>query len=203
MSSATAKVTLPSTLEEVEPIDLWGVHIVEIEPPDNEEAIQWFLLTSLPINTPGDAAEIIAFYLQRWRVEDFFRVLKSGCRVEYLAFHTADRLQRAIAINSVIAWHIMLMTLLGRQVPDCDAHLMFTDHELSFLHDYAREYKQQPPDQLGPAVRLVSILGGYMNRKHDPDPGNQIMWRGYERLSAATLGHRIAERKSSRAILVQ
>ena len=42
-----------------------------------------------------------------------------------------------------------------------------------------------------------------MNRKHDPDPGNQIMWRGYERLSAATLGHRIAEEKSSRVVLVQ
>ena len=59
-------------------------------------------------------------------------MLKSGCRVEHLAFHTADRLQRAIAINSVIAWRIMLMTLLGRQVPDCDAGLMFTDDELSF-----------------------------------------------------------------------
>ena len=197
------KVTLPSTLKEVEPVDLWGVHIVEIQPPEDEQAIQWFLLTSLPLDTPEAAAEIIAFYLQRWRVEDFFRVLKSGCRVEYLAFHTADRLQRAIAINSVIAWRIMLMTLLGRQVPDCDAHLMFTDHELSFLHDYAREYRQQLPDKLGPAVRLVSILGGYMNRKHDPDPGNQIMWRGYERLSAATLGHRIAEEKSSRVVLVQ
>jgi len=32
---------------------------------------------------------------------------------------TADRLRRAIAINLVIAWRIMLMTLLGREVPDC------------------------------------------------------------------------------------
>ena len=187
-------LSLPATVKTLEPVRLSAVHIIETEPPEGEDAVRWYLLTSLPIDNPDAAREVIAFYLQRWRVEDYFRVLKSGCRVEHLAFHTADRLQRAIAINSVIAWRIMLMTLLGRQVPDCDAGLMFTDDELSFLRNYAVEYNQPTPDDLGAAARLVALLGGYQNRKHDPDPGNQIMWRGYERLSAATLGHRIAEK---------
>ena len=197
------RLTLPATNGGAGAVEMSGVHIVETAPPEGEDAVQWHLLTSLPVDTVEAAVEIIAFYLQRWRVEDFFRVLKSGCRVEYLAFHTADRLERAIAINSVITWRIMLMALLGRQVPGCDASLMFTDHELSFLHDYAKEYKQQTPDNLGTAVRLVALLGGYRNRKHDPEPGNQIMWRGYERLSAATLGHRIAETKTAGTPLVQ
>ncbi len=85
--------------------------------------------------------------------------------MEHLLFRTADRLQRAIAINAVIAWRIMLMTLLGRRVPDCDPDLMFTDAELGFLRDYAR--------------------------KHDPDPGNQIMWTGYNRLAIAVIGHEV------------
>ena len=187
-------LSLPATVKTLEPVRLSAVHIIETEPPEGEDAVRWYLLTSLPIDNLDAAREVIAFYLQRWRVEDYFRVLKSGCRVEHLAFHTADRLQRAIAINSVIAWRIMLMTLLGRQVPDCDAGLMFTDDELSFLRNYAVEYNQPTPDDLGAAARLVALLGGYQNRKHDPDPGNQIMWRGYERLSAATLGHRIAEK---------
>jgi len=34
-----------------------------------------------------------------------------------------------VAINAVIAWHIMVMTLLGRQIPECDQQLMFTDAE--------------------------------------------------------------------------
>ena len=118
-------------------------------------------------------------------------MLKSGCRVEHLAFRTADRLERAIAIQSVIAWRIMVMTLLGRQVPDCEAELMFTNHELGFLGDYARKFGQPGPDRLGPAVRLVAHLGGYRDRKHDPEPGNQIMWHGYDTLTKATLGHRI------------
>ena len=186
-------LTLPATIEGAEPVALCGVHIAETSPPEGEQPVQWHLLTSLPVDTVESAAQVIQFYLQRWRVEDFFRVLKSGCRVEYLAFHTADRLERAIAINSVIAWRIMLMTLLGRQVPNCHAELMFTDEELAFLRLYAREYSQPPPDSLAAAVHLLALFGGYRNRKHDPAPGNQIMWRGYERLSTATLVHQITE----------
>ena len=89
-------------------------------------------------------------YLQRWRVEDFFRVLKSGCRVEHLAFRSADRLQRAIAINAVIDWRIMLMTLLDRETPAYQPGLMFTDHELGFLADYAGQFGLDAPTDLGP-----------------------------------------------------
>ena len=55
---------------------------------------------------------------QRWRVEDFFRTLTSGCKVECLRIRTADRLGRAIAICAVIAWRIMLMILFGCHVPE-------------------------------------------------------------------------------------
>ena len=51
------------------------------------------------------------------------------------------------------------------------------------------------PRNLAGAVLLVAVLGGYQNRKHDPPPGHQIMWRGYERMSLATLGYRIAEKR--------
>ena len=185
-------LTLPATVEDAEPVAMSGVHIVETHPPQGEDPVQWRLLTTLAVNDAQSAAEVVGHYLQRWRIEDFFRVLKSGCRVEFLAFRTAERLQRAIAINAVIAWRIMVMTLLGRQVPDCDGQLMFTDHELAFLRDYAAQYRLAGPDNLGAAVELVAHLGGYRNRKHDPEPGNQIMWHGYDMLSKATLGHRIA-----------
>ncbi len=37
----------------------------------------------------------------------------------------------------------------------------------------------KPPGFLGDAVKLVASIGGYLNRKNDPPPGHQIMWRGY------------------------
>ena len=185
------RVVLPATIPGGEPVTVSGVHIVEIDPPEDEAPVQWYLLSTLKVGSAKEAAEMVGYYLQRWRIEDYFRVLKSGCRVEHLLFRTADRLQRAIAINAVIAWRIMLMTLLGRQVPDCDPDLMFTDAELGFLGDYAQKHGMAAPQRLGDAVALVAHLGGYRNRKHDPDPGNQIMWTGYNRLTSAVIGHEI------------
>ena len=127
------RLTLPPTRRSLEPVSLWGVHLVEVDPPPEEAAVQWHLLTSLAVEDADDAAKIVGHYLQRWHIEDYFRVLKSGCRVEHLAFRTADRLHRAIATNSVIAWRLMAMIRLGRQVPDCAAELPFTNHELRFL----------------------------------------------------------------------
>ena len=185
------RVVLPATIPGGEPVTVSGVHIVEIDPPEDEAPVQWYLLTTREVGTAREAGDIVGYYLQRWRIEDWFRVLKSGCRVEHLLFRTADRLQRAVAINAVIAWRIMLMTLLGRQVPDCDPELMFTDAELGFLRDYARKHGLAEPRRLGDATALVAHLGGYRDRKHDPDPGNQIMWTGYNRLTSAVIGHEI------------
>ena len=147
------RLTLPPTRRGLEPVDLWGVHLVEAAPLLGEEAVQWRLLTSLPVEDADAATEIVRHSWQRWRIEDFFRVLQSGCRVEHLAFRTADRLQRAIAINSVIAWCLMAMTRLGRQVPDCAAELLFTDSDLSFLSDSPST--SGCPDPIGWGLRCV------------------------------------------------
>ena len=199
------RVTLPApeAREAAEPATLSAVHVVETAPPEDEIPVEWFLLTTLKVGSTNEAADIVGFYLQRWRIQEFFRVLKSGCRIEFLLFRTADRPQRAIAINAVIAWRIMVMALPGRQVPDCEPQLTLADHEPDFLRDYALESGLRTPDRLGDAVRLVARLDGYRDRKHDPDPGNQIMWRGRTRLSSAALGHRIGFQAGRRHALNQ
>jgi len=168
-----------------------GVHIRTIAPLDGEEPIWWFLLTTLPVRTARAAAEAVGHCLQRWRGEDFFRVLKSCCRVEHLLFREAERLQRAMAINAVIAWRIMVMTRLDRQVPDCNPELMFTDAELRFRNDCASQHGLALPIQLGEAVALAPHRGGDRDRRHDPDPGHQILGHGQTRLASAALGHEI------------
>jgi len=184
-------VVLPPTgdLIDAEPIAVSGIHLVETTPPEDEAAVEWFLLTTVAIEDFSSAAQMIQYYVYRWRIEEFFRVLKSGCKAEFLLFRTADRLQRAIAINAVIGWRIMVMTRLGREVPDTEPQLMFTDEELSFLGSYASRHKLTGPARLGDAVKLVAHYGGHREGKHRSDPGDQIMWTGYSRLSSATIGH--------------
>ena len=66
-------------------------------------------------------------------------MLKSGCRIDDLAHETAERLRRAIGINLVIAWRIMLMTLMSRESPELLADLLFSDVELRTLTAYAKK----------------------------------------------------------------
>ena len=58
----------------------------------------------------------------------------------------------------------MVMTLLGRHVPECEPQLMFSDHQIDFLRTYARAYALEMPDPIGDTVRCVAHLGGYQNR---------------------------------------
>ena len=60
------------------------------------------------------------------RPHEYFRVLKSGCKVEELQHHAAERLERAMAIKMVIGWRIQLMVQLGREVPDLPGDLLFS-----------------------------------------------------------------------------
>jgi len=129
----------PRHFKDKEPIDIWVVHAVEENPPKDTSPVEWFLLTTLNIASAEDAEQCLRWYCLRWRIEDWHRVLKTGCQIEKLAHGTAERLRRAIAINLVIAWRIMLMTLLGRETPNLPAEVLFSDIELRTLRAYAKK----------------------------------------------------------------
>ena len=141
------------------PVQMWIVHAREQRPPAEVEPLEWFLLSTLPAASAADAQQILHWYTLRWRIEDYFRILKSGCKVEELQHHTAERLQHAIAIKMVIGWRIQLMVRLGRELPDLPAELLFSDIELRVLTVFATSRQRPPPARLGAAVELVACLG--------------------------------------------
>jgi hypothetical protein len=176
-----------------DPIDIWVVHALEENPPANTKAVEWFVLTTITITSATEAEQCLRWYALRWRIEDWHRVLKSGCRIEDLAHESAERLRRAIGINLVIAWRIMLMTLLGRETPELPAEVLFSDIELRTLRAYAKKKGLQPPLLLGEAVQLVAKIGGYLGRNKDPPPGHQLLWQGYTEFQFMCLGFALLE----------
>jgi len=121
------------------PVTVNLIHAVEENPPANTNAVEWFLLTTVAINSAADIEQCLRWYTLRWRIEDWHRVLKSGCSIDKLMHETAERLRRAIAINLVIGWRIMLMTLLGRETPGLPAEVLFSDIEIRTLRAYAKK----------------------------------------------------------------
>ena len=174
------------------PVALWMVHAREERPPPDTEALEWFLLTTVPVASADDAKQVLQWYALRWRIEDYFRILKSGCKVEELQHHSAERLERAIAIKMVVGWRIQLMVRLGREVPELPAEVLFSDTELRVLTTFARSRKLAPPQHLGGAVELLARLGGWLGRTRDP-PGAQLLWHGYTKLAAMTFAFELRD----------
>jgi hypothetical protein len=153
----------PHYHKDKEPIQVWAIHAWEEDPPPNAEAVEWFLLTTKEITSPEKAMECVRWYCLRWRIEDWHRVLKSGCRIEDMAHNTAERLRRAMAINLVIAWRIMLMTLLGRETPELPAEVLFSNLEIKVLRAYAKKTLESAV-----AVGRSGDLGGATRRIPGP-----------------------------------
>ena len=177
-----------------EPLPLNVVHVAEVDVPgDGSEPVSWTLLTTLPVASLHQAREVVRLYGLRWRIEDWHRILKSGCRAETIAHRTGARIERAVAINAVIAWRIAALTQLARTEPELPATTAFTGIELALLKDFSRVRRLPPPEDLGQAFRLVAAMGGYLNRSNDGPPGAEIAWNGQAALSftAWMLGHSV------------
>jgi len=131
------KVTLcaPDTPQtrNLQPVEIYAMSVMEPHPPEGASALRWVLLTTVAIRSRKEALRCLRWYTMRWRIEEWHRVLKSGCRIESHQHHTADRLARAISIDAVIAWRVMLLALLGREIPEMPCELMFSRWECSLL----------------------------------------------------------------------
>lgn len=146
------------------------------------------LLTTIEVGDVEAAAKIVEYYTVRWSIELFHRILKSGCRIEKRQFETADALRNLLAIDSLVAWRIQLVTMLGRALPDLPCDVVFEAHEWKALYCYVHQTPKPPesPPSLREAVRLVARIGGFLGRKGDGQPGMTVLWRGLQGLTWIT-----------------
>lgn len=167
------------------PLNLWAVWAQEINPPAGQDPIRWCLLTTVPIHTLADAIERIEWYVKRWTIEEFHRVLKSGCQVEARQLTTRARLQRSLAIDMVVAWRIMDLNKAARLQPDAPADQWLSTEEWQALYSYVHRTPHAPqnPPTIGQAVQWIAQLGGFLARKSDGHPGPMTLWRGLQRLN--------------------
>jgi hypothetical protein len=115
------------------PVQLWALLVREVDPPEGAKPLRWVLLTTVPIESRKQALRCLRWYTRRWRIEEWHRVLKSGCRIEAHQHQSAGKLACAIAIDTVMAWRVMALILLGREAPDLPCDLIFEPWECRLL----------------------------------------------------------------------
>ena len=160
------------------------VYVREISTPaDGDAPLEWWLITSLPVITIDDVLRVINYYKARWSVEVYFKVLKSGCKVEEIQLETTSRLKNSLAFYQIIAWRILYLTHLNRACPNVPCNTVFEDYEWQPVWRVTtkKELPTQPPS-LSEFMALLSSLGGYNNRAGERPPGPQPIWIGLRRM---------------------
>ena len=195
-----ARVALPAPYRpdrKLPDVEITAILATEAQPPPGEDPVEWLLLTNLAVETPEQALEKLSWYLCRWQIEIFFRILKSGCRIEELQLEKLERLEPALAFYMIIAWRVLFLTMLGRECPEMPCDVVFDRAEWQAV--YLVTERRPPPDtppSLDRMVRMVAGLGGFLNRKGDGFPGPQTLWIGLQRAADFVLAldaHRSAE----------
>ena len=188
-----ATVTVRAATVNLAPPQRTGYHLPNItvnavlareeNPPQDVDALEWLLLTSLPVGTFEQAMTVVAWYAVRWCLEVYFHVLKSGCQIKRLQLETEERLLPCLALYMIIAWRVLFTLMLGRTCPDLDCEVIFERQEWQAVYIVVKRCSPpQKPPRLGELVCLIASLGGYLGRKHDGSPGPKTMWIGLQRM---------------------
>lgn len=170
--------------EHLRPIRVQVILAEEENPPSAREQVRWLLLTTLAVTCFEDVVQCLRWYSYRWLIERYHYVLKSGCRLEQLQLETADRIHRALATYTIVAWRLLWMTYLARCHPDTPADTVLETHEWQALYCTIHSSPKPPdsPPDLRTCVRWIAQLGGFLARKHDGEPGVKTLWQGLRRL---------------------
>lgn len=151
--------------------------------------VHWVLLCDEVQETFDDAWRAIGRYKKRWIIEDYHKALKTGCSVEDRLYRTNKRLERVTAIFSVLAVRLIQFRQQSRTEPQRKAKGIVPRR---WLVNLCRMHRERAPKakskwvpsklSIGEFMRGLAMLGGFLGRKCDGQPGWITLWRGVKDL---------------------
>jgi hypothetical protein len=161
------------------------VAVEEIAPPAGEPAVRWWLFTTEPIETAAAVERVVDAYRCRWRIEEYFKALKTGCAIEKRQLETLHSLTNVLAVSMPIAWRVLRHRTLAQTNADAPATTVLSALQLRLLRRKSRK-KLSGTLTVEKALLAVAALGGHLKR--NGAPGWITLSRGYERLLAMEEG---------------
>jgi hypothetical protein len=168
----------PSSLE------LNIVRVAELDPPAGEKPIEWILATSEAIETSEDAKKVIEIYRTRWVIEEYFKVLKTTCRVDERSFKDAEAWYNSLAMFSQVACEIYNLKIDDEKYEESKKLLTQTQWEI--LTSLAKK-ENRKVENIRDAKREIAYLGGFIKYGKGP-PGWMVLARGYLDLLVMEIG---------------
>jgi hypothetical protein len=172
------------------------VDVREINAGPGVEPLHWRLLTSHEVVSADDAWRIVAWYKQRWIIEQFFRVLKTqGFKLEDSQIGTDDRLLKLVAIAAKAAV-ITIQLLQARNGSQQSLYIVFNASEVDALTALNQQFEARskrlknpyPSDSLAWAAWIIGRLGGWDGYPSSKPPGPITFKNGLDYFRAVAAG---------------
>jgi hypothetical protein len=161
------------------PLKLGLIEVREISvPPAGEEKARWWLWTTLRVRKLKHVQRVLEVYRARWRVEDYHRAMKTGCKVEKMRLQEGESLMKALTLQAWVATRIVRMRDEAKNDPEQSCEVCFTQEEWKVLwaHHHGRAWREEDgKPTLGEVVKWLGRLGGHQGRKNDPMPGAECL----------------------------
>ena len=158
------------------------VRVVERGQPSSEVPVEWVLLTNESVATPDDVLHVVDVYRARWTIEEYFKVLKTGCAIERRQLETIDALEAILGFFAPIAARLLALRSRAQSTPRAPASSLLESHELKALRILARSPLPRYPT-VTDALMAIAALGGHLER--NGAPGWQTLSRGFADLQIA------------------
>lgn len=163
------------------------VRVIEKDPPDGAEPVEWLLYTSLPVDTPENMLAVVDAYRLRWVIEEFFKALKTGCIYEKRQLEGLHGLMVVLALSVPIAWHLLRLRTLVRVDPEAPGSALLSEAQMSCLrHELgARALPSKPTAH--DVLFAIARLGGHL--RNNGNPGWLTLARGLHDLHLLERGY--------------
>lgn len=156
---------------------------------DAKSAVNWLLVTSLPVDTQLEIDFVLDCYTQRWLVERLHYTMKSGAlNVTQLQFDDVGTLCNGLILSTVTAWQLLCLTLAARH-PLLSAQHCLTKRQLLILELIAGH----PLPSLQMACVSIGKLAGFEPSRAQPYPGVKKLSQGLNRLTAMEELHQLMQ----------
>ena len=168
------------------------VHVREVNCPPDCTPVDWKLMTMEPIDTVEQILKVVDAYRKRWRIEEFFKALKSCCKVEEVQLESLDGILNALALYVPVACLLLRVRQAAREPFSRPATEVLSALQIELLevHDDVR----LPPNADAKTAYLgIARLGGHLKR--NGPPGFIILARGLLQLLTLEQGAALALRR--------
>ena len=171
------------------PLSVWVIRVWEVNPPEGQERLEWFLITNEPVLIFEDAYRVVGWYECRWIVEEYHKGMKTGCKIESPQFTCEDRLQPTIALLSIVTLTLLAMRDASRRsdAKQRRATEILCEDYVAVLSAW-RHGTIKRDWSIHDFYYALARLGGHQNRKSDHPPGWQTIWNGWQDLQAMVCG---------------